>query len=65
MRYLNSRIRSCYCAPMFWVFAPEGALLLNRRVFLFHALRIAISLLMARTPRTLSLRRKWVFVESA
>jgi hypothetical protein len=24
MRYLNSRIQSCYCAPMIWVFAPEN-----------------------------------------
>ena len=22
MRYLNSRIQSCYCAPIIWVFAP-------------------------------------------
>ena len=26
MRYLNSRIQSCYCAPLIWGFAPEGAL---------------------------------------
>jgi hypothetical protein len=24
MRYLNSRIQSCYCAPMIWVFAPKN-----------------------------------------
>jgi hypothetical protein len=23
MRYLNSRIQSCYCAPIIWVFAPQ------------------------------------------
>ncbi len=24
MRYLNSRIQSCYCAPIIWVFAPKN-----------------------------------------
>jgi hypothetical protein len=23
-RYLNSRIQSCYCAPIIWVFAPKN-----------------------------------------
>ena len=23
MRYLNSRIQSCYCAPIIWVFSPQ------------------------------------------
>jgi hypothetical protein len=23
MRYLSSRIQSCYCAPIIWVFAPR------------------------------------------
>jgi transposase len=31
MRYLNSRSQSCYCAPMIWGFAPEGALPLRVR----------------------------------
>jgi hypothetical protein len=24
MRYLNSRIQSCYCSPIIWVFAPKN-----------------------------------------
>jgi hypothetical protein len=24
MRYLNSRIQSCYCAPIIWVFSPKN-----------------------------------------
>jgi hypothetical protein len=54
MRYLSSRIQSCYCAPMIWFLAPEGALLSKPpRIALARALN-AKSLLIRRMPRALS-----------
>ena len=38
MRYLNSRIRSCYCAPMIWLFAPEGGPPVKAAAYFFGAL---------------------------
>jgi hypothetical protein len=38
MRYLNTRIQSCYCAPMICFFAPHGSLVLKPPRIFFGAL---------------------------